>query len=105
MEVVSEIFPVYSRDSSIAIATGLQAGRPKNRDSISGMVKRFFLFSINSRPALKPTQPLIQWVPGLLFPGIKRPKREADHIPSSSAEDKDGGAISPLPYTSSWNGA
>jgi hypothetical protein len=30
-------------------------------------------------------------------PGVKRPGREADHLPPSSAEVKNGGAIPPLP--------
>jgi hypothetical protein len=33
-----------------------------------------------------PTQPPIQWVPGTLSPGAKRPRREADHSPSTSVE-------------------
>jgi hypothetical protein len=44
------------------------------------------LFTTASRPALGPTQPPIQWVPRALSLGIKRPKREADHSPPSSAE-------------------
>jgi hypothetical protein len=36
--------------------------------------------------------------------GVKRPGREADHCPPSSAV-KNGGVISPLPHTSSWRGA
>jgi hypothetical protein len=40
-----------------------------------------FRFAIASRPALGHTQPPIQWVRG-----VKRPGREADHSPSSSAE-------------------
>jgi hypothetical protein len=51
-----------------------------------------------------PTQP-IQWVPGALYLGVKRPGREADHSPPSSAEFKMSGAITPLPNTSSWCGA
>jgi hypothetical protein len=31
-------------------------------------------------------QPPIQWVPGTLSPRVKRPGREADHSPPSSAE-------------------
>jgi hypothetical protein len=40
------------------------------------------------RPALRPTQTPIQWVPGALSLGVKRPGREADHSPLSSAEVK-----------------
>jgi hypothetical protein len=35
------------------------------------------------------------------FPGGMRPGRETDHSPSSSAEVRNGGAIPPLPHTSS----
>jgi hypothetical protein len=34
------------------------------------------------------TQPRIQWVPGTISLGVKRPGREADHSPPSSAEVK-----------------
>jgi hypothetical protein len=44
-----------------------------------------FLFTA-SRTALGPTQPPIQWVLGGLSLGIKRPERESDHSPPSSAE-------------------
>jgi hypothetical protein len=40
------------------------------------------------RTALGPTQPHIQWVPGALSLGVKRPWREADHSPPPSAEVK-----------------
>jgi len=33
-----------------------------------------------------PTQPPIQWAPGSLYLEAKRPEREADHSPSSSAK-------------------
>jgi hypothetical protein len=36
--------------------------------------------------ALGPTRPPIQWVAGALSLGVKRPVREADHSPPSSAE-------------------
>jgi hypothetical protein len=38
-------------------------------------------------PDLGPTQTPIQWVPGA-FSGLKRPKREADNSPPTSAEVK-----------------
>jgi hypothetical protein len=48
-----------------------------------------FLFTTASRTAMRPTQPLIQWVPGALFLGVKRPGREGDRSPPSSAEVKE----------------
>jgi hypothetical protein len=49
---------------------------------------RIFLFSAFSRPALGPTELPIQWVPGALSPGVKRPGCEADHPTPTSAEVK-----------------
>jgi hypothetical protein len=37
---------------------------------------------------LGPTGPPIQWVLGILFLEVKRPGREADHSPPSTAEVK-----------------
>jgi hypothetical protein len=47
-----------------------------------------FLFTTVSRPPPVPTQLPIQWVLGVLSLGVKRPGREADHSPPSSAEAK-----------------
>jgi hypothetical protein len=52
--------------------------------------------STASRPALVPTQPSVQWVPGALSLGVKQLGREADHSSPSSAEVKNGEAIPPL---------
>jgi hypothetical protein len=49
-----------------------------------------------SRPALGPTQPPIQWVPGLC-PGVKRPGRGVDHPPSPSAKVKERIELRPTP--------
>jgi hypothetical protein len=37
--------------------------------------------------------------------GIKRPRREADHLPACTAEVKNAVAIPPLPSMSSWHNA
>jgi hypothetical protein len=74
--------------SSVSIVSDYGAGRPFDRGTIPGRGKGFFLCPV-SRPALGPTQPPVQWVPGVLSPGDKtRPGRDADHSPPSSAEVK-----------------
>jgi hypothetical protein len=78
------------RGSSVGIGRYsdlLLARRPRGRGSIPDGGKNFH-FSMSSRLALGPTQPPIQWVPGALSPGVKRPGREADHLPPTSAEVK-----------------
>jgi hypothetical protein len=82
-----------SRDSD-----WLRAGRQRGRSSSPGRVKNF-LFSTSSRPVPGSTQPPIQWVPGALSPGVKRPGREADHSPPTTAEVKNTWIhISTSPY-------
>jgi hypothetical protein len=74
-----------SRDSSVEwLATGWTIG-VLGFDSRRGL--GIFLFTTASVTALGPTQPPIQWVVGFSL-GIKRPGREADHLPPSSAEVK-----------------
>jgi hypothetical protein len=48
-----------------------------------------FPFDTAFRPVLGPIQPPIQWVPGSLSLGVKRPGREADYSPPSSAQVKE----------------
>jgi hypothetical protein len=50
----------------------LRAGRLGDRGSIPGRGERIFPVASVSRPALGPTQPPVQWVLGLLSPGLKR---------------------------------
>ena len=39
------------------------------------------------------------------FPGVKQPGHGDDHSLPSSVEDKNGGAILPLPHIFSWHSA
>jgi hypothetical protein len=59
---------------------------------------KIFLSSTACRQALGPTQLPIQWVSR-----VKRPGREAENSPPSSAKVKNGGAIPSLPHRSSWH--
>jgi hypothetical protein len=83
-----------SRDSIVGIATG----RPRDRSSSPGRVENF-LFSASSRPALGPTQPPSQWVPGALSPGVKWSGCEADHSAKTSAKVKKMWIYTSAPHT------
>jgi hypothetical protein len=90
MRFWNKIFTEYcvrSRDRVAGIATtyGLDDRGVGVRSP--GRVKNF-LFSKSFRSALRSTQPPIQLVPGDLSPGVKRPGREVDHSPPTSAEVK-----------------
>jgi hypothetical protein len=86
-----------SRDSAVGIATGY--GLDDRGVGVRVLLGQDFHFSMASRPALGPTQPPIQWVPGTLSPGEMRPGREADHSPLTSAEVKNACIyISTSPY-------
>jgi len=63
-----------SRDSSVGIAThyGLDGPETESRWGRE--------FPHPSRPALGPSQPPLQWVPGA-YRGVKRPVRGVDHPP------------------------
>jgi hypothetical protein len=87
--VVSILFLEYviyysSRKSAVGIATGymLDDGGIGVRVPVGSRI----FYSAASRSALGPTRPPIQWVPGALPPGVKRPGREADHSPPTNAE-------------------
>jgi hypothetical protein len=78
-----------SWDSSVSIEMGYGldgAGSIPVRGKI-------FLFSTVSRLVLWPTHPPLKWVPGVKWQGY-----EADHSVPSSAEVKNGGAMTPLPH-------
>jgi hypothetical protein len=75
------------RDSSVGIALGYGLDDRGSRVLFPAGLG-IFLFTTASRMFLGPTQPPIQWVPGALSLVVKRPGREADHSPPSSAEVK-----------------
>jgi hypothetical protein len=52
--------------------SGYELGRQGDRGSIPGRGERILSLASMSRPALGPTQPAVQWVPGVLSPGLKR---------------------------------
>jgi hypothetical protein len=66
----------------------------------------FVFYNIVDHMILGPTQPPIQWVVGAISMGVKRPGREADHSPPSSAEVKERVELYlHYPNTPSWRGA
>jgi hypothetical protein len=67
----------------IGIAVGY---RLDDRGFESRQGLRIFLFTTVSVTALEPTQPPVQWVPGAISVGVKRPERETDNSPPTSAE-------------------
>jgi len=54
--------------------------------SITSRCKETFVLSKTYRPTLQPTQPPSQWAGQAPSPGLKRPRRESDHSPPTSAE-------------------
>jgi hypothetical protein len=65
----------------------LWAGWLRGRSLSPSRVKNFLL-SMSPRPALGATQPPIEWVAGAVSLGARRPGREADHSPPTSAKVK-----------------
>jgi hypothetical protein len=95
------VYRLYKlRDSSVSIALGYGLD---NRDSgvrfpaAAGNFSLYHCFQNGSGS----TQPYIQWVPGALSLGVKRPGREADHSPPSSAESKNEWSYTSTPYYAS----
>jgi hypothetical protein len=73
-----------NRDSSVGIVLGYRLDNRGSRVRFPAGV-RIFLCTTASRTALGSTKPPTQWVPGAPSMGVKRPGREADHSPPSSA--------------------
>jgi hypothetical protein len=82
------------RDSAAGIATGYWLEDRGLRVRVPVGSRIFFT---SSRLASGPIQPPIQWEPGALSSGVKRPGRKADHSPPTSARSRQYGSIHPLP--------
>jgi hypothetical protein len=78
----------FGRDSSVGIALGYGLDDRGSRVRFPAGLG-IFLFTTASRTAPGLTHLPIQWVPGALSLEVKRPGREADHSPPSSAEVKE----------------
>jgi hypothetical protein len=61
-----------SRGSSVSIVSGYGLDGPAIEVWFPEETKRIFPVSSVTRPTLRPTQPPVQWVPGVLSPGAKR---------------------------------
>jgi hypothetical protein len=92
-------FPV----SSISIVTMPTGWTTKVRFPAGAGI--FFLFATASRTALGAVHPPVQWVPGVLSPGIKLPGCEPDHSLPPSAEDRYAWCPASTSPTSSWRGS
>jgi hypothetical protein len=80
-------YQTMSQGSSVSIVTDY--GVDNQFDPLQR--QRIFLLVPASRPALGPTQSPVQWVLGVLFPGVKQAQSghdAADHSPPFSAEVK-----------------
>jgi hypothetical protein len=83
------IYKGYGRDSSVGIALGYRLDDHGFRVRFPAGAGNFFLHHRAQNGSGAPTQPLIQCVLGALSLRVKRPGREADHSPPSSAEVKE----------------
>jgi hypothetical protein len=83
---------LHAKAGSIAMGYELD-----DRGFESRQVVKIHLFTTASRSTLGPIQPPIQSVPGTLSLGAKRPGREADHSPPSSAEVKNAWCFTSTP--------
>jgi hypothetical protein len=87
---------VVSRDNVVSMTTGY--GLDDRGVSVRIPVGPR-IFSTSSGPALRPTQPPIQWVLEVLSPRLKQAGRQGDHSPPASAEVKEMWIYtSTLPY-------
>jgi hypothetical protein len=88
MKMTDALMQRKSCDSSVGVALGYGLDDRGVRVRIPAGLG-IFLVTAASRTALELTKPPIQCIPGAFYLGVKRPGREADHSPPSSAEVKE----------------
>jgi hypothetical protein len=93
-----------SRDSLASIGTGYGLDE-RGVGVTSPNAAKNFLFSTSSTPVLGFTQPPIQWVPEVLFPGVKRPGVKLTTHLQPVPRSRIYGSIHPLRHTPSWRSA
>jgi hypothetical protein len=98
--VILMLFNEGNRESAVGIATG---SRLDGRGVGVCIPARGNIFLISTGYGAHPAS--YSMGTGDYSPRVKCPGREDQHSPPSSAEVKNGGAIPPLPDTSSWRGA
>jgi len=79
-------------------------GKPKWRDHSEDVRVDMRIILEWIKPALRPSLPPIQKVPGIPSQGLKRQERDADRSPASSQRLRMREVIPPFPHTSSWRG-
>jgi hypothetical protein len=79
-----------SWDIPVIIVAGLRSGQQENRASI-------FCRAQISSSVLRPTQPLIQWVPGTISSRVKRQGCKAKHSPPPRVEAKNARSYTSTP--------
>jgi hypothetical protein len=86
-------FYIVSRNSVVGIATSY------------GLDDRGVGVRVPVGSRILSTKPPVQWVPGALSSGVKRPEREVDHSPPTSAKVKKMWIYISTPHTPSWRSA
>jgi hypothetical protein len=98
---------VNTKPGYLGIVTMLRDGQLDNRGTVvrfpTGERNFYLLRSVQTCSGANPAS-YTMGIGGYSL-RIKRPRREADHSPPSSAEVKNAGVTSPLPHTSSRHSA
>jgi hypothetical protein len=93
---------LYKWEPASSVSFWQRDGRPGDRDSITARGERISPLASVSRPALGPTQPPVQWVTGVISPGLKRVWGVTLTAHPILCHQEWVGAISLLPQAPPW---